>query len=229
MSLPSLTTLTSTVDIFLGVLAALFLHLNRLSIAHSLTTTVKFYTRDVFVIAIKWLMGWPAGFKLNAPVDKFLGGMYLWMMYEWSGIIFYVMYNGVERVKILEGHEEYLIQAIGLLSLCGVSVLISSLSDILLLFTLHIRLFFYISSRMQHWSASCMYSLFLLFRGKKWNRLKERVDSQDFSLDQLLLGTVLFSVLVFLYPTFLFYHLLFISVHLCIFIFRGEWLFCLCK
>jgi phosphatidylinositol glycan class Q protein len=44
-------------------------------------------------------------------------------------------------------------------------------------------------------------SLFHLFRGKKGNVLRNRIDNCDYDLDQLLLGTILFTVLFFLLPT----------------------------
>lgn len=48
-----------------------------------------------------------------------------------------------------------------------------------------------------------------LFRGKKNNVLRRRIDSCDYSLDQLLLGTMLFTLLAFLFPTTFVYYLLF--------------------
>ncbi|KOB59338.1 hypothetical protein PFHG_01094 [Plasmodium falciparum HB3] len=46
-----------------------------------------------------------------------------------------------------------------------------------------------------------MYSLYLLFNGKKWNILKLRVDTNYYSNEEVLLGTILFTILIFLYPT----------------------------
>ena len=33
---------------------------------------------------VDWLMGWPAGMKLNANLDKFLGEVFLWLVTIWS-------------------------------------------------------------------------------------------------------------------------------------------------
>jgi len=52
-------------------------------------------------------------------------------------------------------------------------------------------------------------SLFRLFRGKKWNPLRKRVDSCDASVEQWLLGTLAFSVLLFLMPTVVSFHVFF--------------------
>lgn len=48
--------------------------------------------------------------------------------------------------------------------------------------------------------------------GKKRNILRNRVDSAEYDLDQLLLGTIMFSVLVFLFPTVAAYYILFSGV-----------------
>ena len=34
---------------------------------------------------ITWFMGWPAGFKLNSPLNSFLGNMFLWSLHVWRG------------------------------------------------------------------------------------------------------------------------------------------------
>jgi len=57
-------------------------------------------------------------------------------------------------------------------------------------------------------------SLFNLFRGKRRNVLRNRIDSWDYDLDQLLLGTILFTLLAFLFPTVLVYYLLFAVGHI---------------
>lgn len=36
---------------------------------------------------ITWFMGWPAGFKLNSPLNSFLGNMFLWSLHVWRGFI----------------------------------------------------------------------------------------------------------------------------------------------
>jgi hypothetical protein len=50
------------------------------------------------------------------------------------------------------------------------------------------------------------------YSGKKRNVLRHRIDSCDYDLDQLLLGTSLFTLLMFLFPTVLSYYLTFASV-----------------
>ena len=57
--------------------------------------------------------------------------------------------------------------------------------------------------------SSVVASFFRLFRGKKWNPLRKRVDTCDASVEQWLLGTLAFSVLLFLMPTAVSFHVFF--------------------
>ena len=52
-------------------------------------------------------------------------------------------------------------------------------------------------------------SLWRLFRGKKYNPLRDRVDTSSSDVDQLFLGTLAFTILLFLYPTTLMYFTVF--------------------
>lgn len=78
---------------------------------------------------------------------------------------------------------------------------LSLASDFLSLSTLHIHCFYIASARIYSWQLTIITSLFHLFRGKKRNVLRNRIDSCDYELDQLLLGTILFTLLFFLLPT----------------------------
>ena len=91
----------------------------------------------------------------------------------------------------------------------GMSLSISLLSDLLSLLTLHISSFHVASARLYNWQLSILISLFHLFRGKKRNILRNRIDSCDYDLDQLLLGTIMFTLLAFLFPTVMVFYLTF--------------------
>lgn len=51
-------------------------------------------------------------------------------------------------------------------------------------------------------------------QGKRYNVLRDRVDSWDYSIDQLILGTMLFTLVAFLAPTVIVYYALFALVSL---------------
>jgi hypothetical protein len=48
--------------------------------------------------------------------------------------------------------------------------------------------------------------------GKRFNVLRNRIDNWDYETDQLLFGTILFTLLAFLFPTVLAYYALFAIV-----------------
>ena len=86
---------------------------------------------------------------------------------------------------------------------------IALFSDLLSILTLHIYSFYLASARIFNWQYTILLSLFQLFRGKKHNVLRKRIDSCDYDLDQLLLGTILFTLLFFLLPTVVVFYLTF--------------------
>lgn len=93
---------------------------------------------------------------------------------------------------------------------------IALFSDLLSMLTFHIYSFYIASARIFNWQLSIIISLFHLFRGKKRNILRNRIDSCDYDLDQLLLGTILFTVLFFLLPTVIVFYLAFVSARMLI-------------
>lgn len=84
---------------------------------------------------------------------------------------------------------------------------IAMFSDLLSALTIHIYSFYLASARIYHWQLTILQSLFHLFRGKKHNVLRNRIDSCDYDLDQLLVGTILFTLLFFLLPTVMVFYL----------------------
>lgn len=93
---------------------------------------------------------------------------------------------------------------------------ISIFSDLVSLLTLHIYSFYIASARIFHWQLTIIISLFHLFRGKKRNTLRNRIDSCDYDLDQLLLGTILFTLQFFLLPTVFVFYLTFASARIAV-------------
>lgn len=63
-----------------------------------------------------------------------------------------------------------------------------------------------------------VHKLPFLFPGKKWNFLRSRVDSVEYDVDRLFIGTLLFTILLFLFPTVLLYYIVFTSLRLLVLI-----------
>lgn len=104
------------------------------------------------------------------------------------------------------------INVIGFSGVFGATMSLSLISDLLAFTTIHIYWFYMVAARIFNWQLTILYSLFNLFRGKKRNTLRHRIDSCDYDLDQLLLGTILFTLLTFLFPTIVVYYLTFALV-----------------
>jgi len=161
---------------------------------------------------IEWLLIDPGGLKLNEELDKFLGDLFGWVLNYWSDI-----------TDSISPYLPQIIYAIGISSFAGASMPIALFSDLLSILTIHIYSFYIASARIYNWQLSIIYSLFHLFRGKKINVLRKRIDSCDYELDQLLIGTILFTLLIFLLPTVLVYYCLFASARMAIIILKA-WL-----
>ncbi|CAG8808577.1 1474_t:CDS:2, partial [Dentiscutata erythropus] len=72
-------------DIIIGVTIGSFLINNSEYVANILLKDyLDHYTIENLVSMIEWLMGWPAGLKLNSELDKFLGELFLWSIDLWK-------------------------------------------------------------------------------------------------------------------------------------------------
>ncbi|XP_062508224.1 phosphatidylinositol N-acetylglucosaminyltransferase subunit Q-like isoform X1 [Corticium candelabrum] len=151
-----------------------------------------------------WLMGVPAGLKLNSALDQLLGEFFLYLIGIWSAYLRFVV-----------GPLLYPIVFFMTLSSClGMSVLLALLGDILSVMTFHIYCFYVFAAKMYSVQVYTLGSLWRLFTGKKWNVLRNRVDSCEYNVDQLFLGTLLFTVLFFLLPTVAMYYFVFCLLRL---------------
>lgn len=186
-------------DLFLGLLFGylIFAHANFLS--EAMCTAYKLYNEDLLPKAIQWLMGYPAGLKLNSNLSKFVGELYLWLLGLW-----------VELFNLhIEQHLPILVKVVGISGVMGFRVLSASSCLVLRVLLINVELYYLLAARLFSAESTILGSLWRLFRGKKWNVLHSRLDSADYTLDQLLLGTVIFTTMIFLLPTVLVYYILF--------------------
>lgn len=183
-------------DVIIGIALGSYIIENAEWVADMINMLLAQYTISALRNSISWLMGWPAGLKLNSELALFLGDLFLWVIDYWSSC-----------AETLEPLLPQIIWFIGFSSFAGASLPIAMFSDLLSALTLHIYSFYLASARIFHWQLTILLSLFQLFRGKKYNVLRNRVDSCDYDLDQLLVGTILFTLLFFLLPTVIVFYL----------------------
>ncbi|KAJ9624045.1 pig-Q [Taxawa tesnikishii (nom. ined.)] len=206
-------------DVIIGIALGSYIIENADFVASQVDMVVGSWSIEGLQRMILWLMDWPAGLKLNTELALFLGDLFLWVIDYWAGCM-----------RSLRPALPYIVQFIGVSSFAGASLPISLFSDLLTVLTLHIYSFYVASARIYNWQLSIIISLFHLFRGKKRNVLRNRIDSCDYDLDQLLLGTILFTVLTFLLPTVGVFYATFASARMGIIVLKAAldtWLACL--
>ncbi|EOA89771.1 pig-Q [Exserohilum turcicum] len=192
-------------DVIMGIAVGTFIIENASFVAAQVDTIFSAWSVEGLRRMISWLMGWPGGLKLNTELAAFLGDLFLWVIDYWASCI-----------SLLRPHLPALIQIIGFSSFAGATMPISIFSDLVSLLTVHIYSFYVASARIFHWQLMIIISLFHLFRGKKRNILRNRIDSCDYDLDQLLLGTILFTLQFFLLTTVFVFYLTFASARIAV-------------
>jgi phosphatidylinositol glycan class Q protein len=209
-------------DVIIGIALGSYIIENSGWVAEQISSILSTYTVAVLQRTISWLMYWPAGLKLNTELARFLGDLFLWVIDYWSSKSLSIFLQSKltksvpDCVAALEPVLPHVIWFIGFSSFAGASMPIALFSDMLSVLTLHIYCFYMASARIFHWQLTIIISLFHLFRGKKHNVLRKRIDSCDYDLDQLLLGTILFTLLFFLLPTVVVFYLAFASARMAI-------------
>ncbi|KAI8067120.1 N-acetylglucosaminyl transferase component-domain-containing protein [Gongronella butleri] len=192
-------------DIIIGVAVGSYLMGNCDQVSQRLHETLKGYTVDSLTSMMYWFLKTPAGLKLNIELGRFLSELFLWLIQLW-----------VECMRAMEPWTARILWMIGYSGIFGVSMVIALLSDMLAVLTMHLYCFYMVAARIFNWQLVTVYALFNLFRGKKRNMLRHRIDNCDYDLDQLLLGTCLFTLLTFLFPTVFLYYLTFALGRICV-------------
>lgn len=213
-------------DVIIGIALGSYIIDNAGWVADQINQVLSGWTVEGLRDMILWLMNWPAGLKLNNELAIFLGDLFLWVIHHWRGRFLShlacLRLTATECISSLRPYLPQVIYFIGFSSFAGATMPIALFSDLLSLLTVHIYCFYTASARIFHWQLTIIISLFHLFRGKKHNVLRNRIDSCDYDLDQLLLGTILFTVLFFLLPTVIVFYLTFTAARMAIIFLKAS-------
>lgn len=168
----------------------------------------------------------PLGIKLNLQLDRTLAHMLL-AGFDWWGDVCSLLYSitSVMLSAVMPSfapvpYVRWL--SFLVLTLCGFSFSCALLCDVIAFITIHINLFYLMSARIYQIQLGILISLWRLFRGQKKNVLRgNRIDSfaiyhattsvlrnsghivraGGISIDQVILGSLLFVILAVLFPT----------------------------
>ncbi|XP_076921347.1 uncharacterized protein LOC143582741 isoform X2 [Bidens hawaiensis] len=179
------------IDMLFGNLFGLALLTHADSVCLSILTITSDVTNNWWLISCARLMKNPAGFKLNTELAGVLGTLSLNTIQIWSTLwgslrfIFTIFIKGLALSGVI----------------FGFTTPASLTVDLITVSTTHVSTL--------HWLISLLYSrqiqattaLWRLFRGQKWNPLRERFDSYDYTVEQHIVGSLLFTPLLLLLPT----------------------------
>eukprot|EP01052_Picozoa_sp_SAG31_P024748 SAG31_NODE_2126_length_6395_cov_3.289708_5_plen_803_part_00 len=194
------------IDIIVGILFTALYFLQEQHIVEAvvrLEACSNFYYVEFTRTYVDWLIDEPAGFKLNKNLNRFIGTTFVDSIDVW------------QRLRALVANSTattIVMKTLMLSGFAGFSCTIALASDILALSTLHIYWFYKTMGRAFRVHVRVLQSLALLFQGQKWNVLRHRADSCEYEIDQLLLGTLLFSLHFFLFPNVFGFYVFFILV-----------------
>ncbi|XP_010734745.3 phosphatidylinositol N-acetylglucosaminyltransferase subunit Q [Larimichthys crocea] len=199
------------VDVALGLLLMSWLYRDNhiTMLANALVPAADHIAKELDEL-LQWLMGAPAGLKMNRALDQVLGRFFLYHIHLW-----------ISYIHLMSPFIEGILWYGGLSACLGLTFALSLLSDMVALLTFHIYCFYVYGARLYCLKIYSLSSLWRLFRGKKWNVLRQRVDSCSYDLDQLFIGTLLFTILLFLLPTTALYYLVFTLLRLVVVLFQG--------
>ncbi|KAL7410712.1 N-acetylglucosaminyl transferase component-domain-containing protein [Mrakia frigida] len=166
---------------------------------HALGRIAQRYVVELPSETLRWLDDWPGGLKLNTDLSRFISSAFLSLIAFWDQVV----------LQPLLPHLPLVLAVVGLSGFLGTTMGLSLLADLLSILTAHLYVAYLIATVSFRWMKMMLGTLFNVFRGKRVNVLRNRLDSNDYTVDQLLLGTVLFTLFAFLFPTVLAYYLFF--------------------
>lgn len=187
-------------DISFGLVFGALMFENRCYLVTYLNKGIRYYLYDFIKTVTVGLADNPFGIKLNAELTRFLSELFLWIIdFSYLHII-----EPLTEVKTLMWLIEW---NCTIMSFVGATFGLSLIVDFLSLCSFHIFLFYHIINKLYSWQLNAMTNLYYLFRGKKKNKLRQRIDFNHFELDQLLMGMLLFIIMVYLTPTVLAFYI----------------------
>lgn len=172
---------------------------------------------------IGWLEKFPIGFKLNERLTASMGRDLLRFLdaFEWMSSrvgavamsISALWPTMITTTTTTAGLVIFSLLAGIILGGCG---LLALAFDLLRLCTAHIYVLGTCYRLLYTTELYLLGALWRLFRGKKKNILRDRTDTMEYDSTQLLLGTILFTVALFLFTTIFVYHIFFSVAEFCI-------------
>ena len=147
-------------------------------------------------------MGLPGGFKPNPNLAEFIGNAILDLIYIWN-------YMSTAFIQI----QNLIITNLAFSGIIGSTIQVALIHDVLFVCSSHIFILYTGIAWIYNYILKMMGTLINLFNGRKFNVMRNRVDSNAFSLQEFYLGVLIVALIIFLFPTLaMFYFLAFIKL-----------------
>eukprot|EP01038_Epipyxis_sp_PR26KG_P006662 gene6662-9144_t len=186
------------IDIILGCFLGIFLIRNSDRIVQ-IVESLCFNLQKSFILdTLVWFNNSPGGVKLNPVITSKVGSLVAFIVNSYDIVLLFA--------KIV---HKPLIIFIAYSGCFGFTVQLVMIIDAIRLLTLHVAAIHRGLSYLHENQIRLIYSLWLLFNGKKRNILRNRIDTCEYDQNELLMGTMLFAMTVFLFPSFAAYFYLF--------------------
>ncbi|KAF8966787.1 N-acetylglucosaminyl transferase component-domain-containing protein [Flammula alnicola] len=192
-------------DMTLGLACGAFLSENSILLAEYANQAIQEWLFRFPREAIYWLDAWPAGLKLNTQLSRFYVNTFIGVIDTWDCDHF----TTINPVPLHNSRLSLLLRRPDAPPL-------GALGYSILFLIVHLRIGYELAQAV-YWAAGVRLGgglLWGVFRGKRLNVLRNRTDTWSYDIDQLLFGTVLFTLLAFLFPTALVYYMLFAGLRL---------------
>ena len=151
---------------------------------------------------IYWLLGQPAGFKPNLSLAHFFGNVVLEFVSVWEHI-----------TSALTLIRTYIIIYLSFVGVFGTSCTLAAGNDAVFFFSFMLLIMYSSFALMYSRSLKMLRMLYKLFRGRKYNIIRARDDSSNFGINELYLGVLIITLIIFLLPTIaIYYYYAFISI-----------------
>lgn len=193
----------SSFDCAVGIILSLLLF-------ESIPILVRLWNRhyDLIYQGIDWLDNFPIGFKLNERLTEAMGHK----LRSFLGLHSRLVAFSIDHALVVCPSSVGAAVIVGLLF--GGTGLLALMLDLFRVGTLHIALVSMCFRYVYKVEFHLLSSLWLLFRGKKRNVLRKRIDTIENDSMQLLLGMTLFAIALFLFTTIFVYQTFFAVVEL---------------
>lgn len=157
------------IDIVLGIVMLFVINRYTKEILEILHYFGQFLHIEVLERQVNYLMNLPAGFKPNINLDNYIGNLMLDIISVWN-------YVTTELTVI----ELSIARYFGLFGLLGISFQLAMAHDYLFLTSSHMFIIYTGVSAFYKFILKMTSTLFMLFKGQKFNTFRKKVDSNSF-------------------------------------------------